>query len=137
MAEKQPIKEQIKKLTDQIEAGIKALFQSGDLEKYQAYLRTMSHFHHYSVNNQMLISRNARTRRSLPGIRNGKISSVVMCCVVRKAFRSLRRRHIKSRSKKKSSTPIRNCHCWMQTAIQSRKKKKSRFRCSVRSRFLM
>ena len=55
MAEKQPIKEQIKKLTDQIESGIKALFQSGDLEKYQAYLRTMSHFHHYSVNNQMLI----------------------------------------------------------------------------------
>ena len=55
MAEKQPIKEQIKKLTEQIEAGIKALFQSGDLEKYQAYLRTMSHFHHYSVNNQMLI----------------------------------------------------------------------------------
>ena len=45
MAEKTPIKEQIKKLTDQIEAGIKALFQSGDLEKYQAYLRTMSHFH--------------------------------------------------------------------------------------------
>ena len=55
MAEKTPIKEQIKKLTDQIEAGIKTLFQSGDLEKYQAYLRTMSHFHHYSVNNQMLI----------------------------------------------------------------------------------
>ena len=55
MAEKQPIKEQIKKLTDQIEAGIKALFQSGDLEEYQAYLLTMSHFHHYSVNNQMLI----------------------------------------------------------------------------------
>ena len=46
MAEKTPIKEQIKKLTDQIEAGIKALFQSGDLEKYQAYLHTMSHFHH-------------------------------------------------------------------------------------------
>ena len=55
MAEKTPIKEQIKKLTDQIEAGIKALFQSGDLEKYKAYLHTMSHFHHYSVNNQMLI----------------------------------------------------------------------------------
>ena len=55
MAEKTSIKEQIKKLTDQIEAGIKALFQSGNLEKYQAYLRTMSHFHHYSVNNQMLI----------------------------------------------------------------------------------
>lgn len=69
MAEKTPIKEQIKKLTDQIEAGIKALFQSGDLEKYKAYLHTMSHFHHYSVNNQMLIfsampARDARCRVS-------------------------------------------------------------------------
>ena len=55
MAEKQPIKEQIKVLTEQIETGIQALFQSGDLEKYQAYLRTVSRFHRYSVNNQMLI----------------------------------------------------------------------------------
>ena len=55
MAEKTPIKEQIKALTEKIEEGIQNLFQSGDLEKYQAYLRTMSHFHHYSVNNQMLI----------------------------------------------------------------------------------
>ena len=55
MAEKTPIKEQIKVLTEQIETGIQALFQSGDLEKYQAYLRTASRFHRYSVNNQMLI----------------------------------------------------------------------------------
>ena len=55
MAEKTPIKEQIKALTEKIEEGIQNLFQSGDLEKYQAYLRTVSRFHRYSVNNQMLI----------------------------------------------------------------------------------
>ena len=55
MAEKSPIKEQIKALTENIEEGIQNLFQSGDLEKYQAYLRTVSRFHRYSVNNQMLI----------------------------------------------------------------------------------
>ena len=55
MAEKTPIKEQIKALTENIEEGIQNLFQSGDLEKYQAYLRTVSRFHRYSVNNQMLI----------------------------------------------------------------------------------
>ena len=38
MAEKTPIKEQIKALTEKIEEGIQSLFQSGDLEKYQAYL---------------------------------------------------------------------------------------------------
>ena len=38
MAEKTPIKEQIKALTEKIEEGIQNLFQSGDLEKYQAYL---------------------------------------------------------------------------------------------------
>lgn len=51
MAEKTPIKEQIKALTEKIEEGIQTLFQSGDLEKYQAYLRTVSRFHRYSVNN--------------------------------------------------------------------------------------
>ena len=55
MAEKTPIKEQLKALTEKIEEGIQTLFQSGDLEKYQAYLRTVSRFHRYSVNNQMLI----------------------------------------------------------------------------------
>lgn len=97
MAEKTPIKEQIKKLTDQIEAGIKALFQSGDLEKYQAYLRTMSHFHHYSVNNQMLIFSQCPHATLVAGYQKWQISLAVMCCVVRKAFQSLRRRHIKLR----------------------------------------
>lgn len=50
--EKQTNKEKPKDITDSIERGIEELFQS---DKYAEYLRTMSHFHKYSVNNTMLI----------------------------------------------------------------------------------
>ena len=50
MAEKN--KERLKEITDHIEQGIKDLFQS---DQYARYLRTMSRFHHYSVNNTILI----------------------------------------------------------------------------------
>ncbi len=52
MAEKQTNKERLKDITDSIEKGIQELFQS---DKYAQYLRTMSRFHKYSVNNTMLI----------------------------------------------------------------------------------
>lgn len=45
-------KEQMQEITAGIEQGIKELFES---ERYMKYLRTMSRFHHYSVNNQVLI----------------------------------------------------------------------------------
>ena len=50
MAEKN--KERLKEITDSIEQSIKDLFQS---DRYAQYLRTMSRFHRYSVNNTMLI----------------------------------------------------------------------------------
>ena len=50
--EKQTNKERLKDITDSIERGIQDLFQS---DKYAEYLRTMSRFHKYSVNNTMLI----------------------------------------------------------------------------------
>ena len=50
--EKQTSKERQKDITDSIERGIQDLFQS---DKYAEYLRTMSRFHKYSVNNTMLI----------------------------------------------------------------------------------
>ena len=50
--EKQTNRERLKDITDSIERGLQELFQS---DKYAAYLRTMSRFHKYSVNNQMLI----------------------------------------------------------------------------------
>ena len=52
MAEKQSNKDRLKEISDSIENGIKELFES---EKYKNYLRTMSRFHKYSVNNTMLI----------------------------------------------------------------------------------
>lgn len=52
MAEKQGNKDRLKEITASIEDGIKDLFQS---ENYAQYLTTMSRFHHYSVNNQVLI----------------------------------------------------------------------------------
>ena len=52
MAEKQSNKDRLKEITASIEDGIKELFQS---ENYAQYLQTMSRFHRYSVNNQVLI----------------------------------------------------------------------------------
>ncbi len=45
-------KERLREITAGIEQGIQELFES---DKYMQYLRTMSRFHRYSVNNQMLI----------------------------------------------------------------------------------
>lgn len=42
----------VKALTEQLETGVKAVFES---EKYTAYLKAMSKFHHYSFSNVMLI----------------------------------------------------------------------------------
>ena len=52
MAEKKNSRDRLKESTASIEDGIKELFQS---ESYAQYLQTMSRFHHYSVNNQVLI----------------------------------------------------------------------------------
>ena len=49
MTEKQKVKE----ITDKLEEGLKELFES---EKYMSYLRTMSKFHNYSMNNTLLIA---------------------------------------------------------------------------------
>lgn len=46
-------KDRLKEITDSIEQGIKDLFQS---DKYVEYLRTMSRFHRYSLNNTVLIA---------------------------------------------------------------------------------
>lgn len=45
--------DKIKEITDQLEQGIRDLFES---EKYKNYLNVMSRFHQYSVNNTILIA---------------------------------------------------------------------------------
>ncbi len=53
--EQQPTqnKDRLKEITDSIERGIQEVFES---DKYKQYLRTMSRFHNYSLNNTMLIA---------------------------------------------------------------------------------
>lgn len=45
--------QQVQDLTQQLEEGVKSVFESG---KYAQYLKVMSHFTHYSVNNTILIA---------------------------------------------------------------------------------
>lgn len=53
MADNKRVQEQLKEITDQLERGIKEVFEH---EGYQDYLDVMSRFHNYSVNNTMLIA---------------------------------------------------------------------------------
>jgi antirestriction protein ArdC len=46
-------REKLKEITDKLEAGIKGIFDS---EQYKAYLKTLSKFHNYSLNNTLLIA---------------------------------------------------------------------------------
>lgn len=46
------IRDRIKEITDELEKGIREVFESG---KYEKYLKTMSRFHSYSMNNTLLI----------------------------------------------------------------------------------
>ena len=46
-------KERIKEITEQLEAGVIAVFES---DAYKAYLNCMSKFHNYSLNNTLLIA---------------------------------------------------------------------------------
>lgn len=52
MPEKMSNKDRLREITENIETGIKELFES---DKYRQYLSTMSRFHRYSLNNTMLI----------------------------------------------------------------------------------
>ena len=70
--QKQTNKARLKEITDSIERGIKELFES---DKYKQYLTTMSRFHHYSVNNQMLIYMQMPNAPMSPASTSGAISS--------------------------------------------------------------
>ena len=52
MADNNTTKERLKEITDSIETGINELFES---DRYMQYLRTMSRFHSYSLNNTLLL----------------------------------------------------------------------------------
>ena len=131
MAEKTPIKEQIKALTEKIEEGIQNLFQSGDLEKYQAYLRTVSRFHRYSVNNQMLIFAQCPHATLVASYQKWQNQFSRHVLRGEKGITIIAPTPYKIR---KSSTRTQSSRFWMRTARPSRRKRKSRFRCFAPSR---
>ena len=113
MPEKPTNKERLKDITDSIEKGIQELFQS---DKYAQYLRTMSRFHKYSVNNTMLIYMQRPDATLVAGFNKWRDQFERMSERAKKASRSLRLRPTKRRSSRKRLTPIPSCPCWMQTA---------------------
>ena len=60
-------KDRLREITDSIEQGIKDLFES---DKYRQYLRTMSRFHRYSVNNTLLIAMQRPDATHIAGFSN-------------------------------------------------------------------
>ena len=134
MAEKQSNKDRLKEITDSIENGIKELFES---EKYKNYLRTMSRFHKYSVNNTMLIYMQKPDATVVAGFNKWRDQFGRNVLKGEKASRSLPRRRTKRKSRKQNSTRTPSSPCWMLTARPSWKKRKLRFRCTSRSQFLM
>ena len=66
---RQSPQDRLKEITTGIEQGIKDLFNS---DRYASYLRTMSHFHHYSVNNTMLIYMQKPDATLVAGFNNNK-----------------------------------------------------------------
>lgn len=53
MTERSTQIDRVKEITDQLEAGIEAVFES---EEYIKWLTVMSRFHNYSLNNTILIA---------------------------------------------------------------------------------
>ena len=58
--------EQIREITDRLEKGVKEVFES---EKYREMLRCMSKFHHYSLNNCLLIAMQSPSASLVAGYR--------------------------------------------------------------------
>ena len=75
-------KERIKEITEQLEAGVRAVFES---DAYKAYLNCMSKFHNYSLNNTLLIA------LQRPDARKCWSSAMFKACVFRldSGFRSV------------------------------------------------
>lgn len=60
-------KERIREITEKLEEGVKAVFES---DRYKEYLACMSKFHSYSLNNCLLIAAQYPTATAVAGYRS-------------------------------------------------------------------
>ena len=134
MAEKQSNRDRLKEITDSIEKGIQELFQS---EKYRQYLRTMSRFHKYSVNNTMLIYMQKPDATVVAGFNKWRDQFGRNVLKGEKGIKIIAPTPYKKKIEEAKLDPDTKPPCWMRTVRPSWKRKKSRFRCTSRSQFLM
>ena len=65
--DKKSQKERIRELTEKLEEGVKAVFES---DRYKEYLQCMSKFHNYSINNCLLIAAQYPSASAVAGYRS-------------------------------------------------------------------
>ena len=129
MAEKQSSRDRLKEITASIEDGIKELFQS---ESYAQYLQTMSRFHHYSVNNQVLIHMQKPDATLVAGFNKWKNQFGRNVIKGEHGIKIIAPTPFKKKIEQESSTRIRSFPCWTRTGKSLRKKRPSRFPCTSR-----
>lgn len=125
-------REQLKEITDRIEAGIRDIFESGDMEKYRNYLRTMSRFHNYSLNNQALIHLQRPDATLVAGYNRWRDKFSRHVLRGEKGITIIAPTPYKKKSSRKSSTRTPSCPFWTRTAKSSPRKRKLKSPCSAR-----
>ncbi|OCN01348.1 hypothetical protein A7X67_01750 [Clostridium sp. W14A] len=111
MAEKN--KERLKEITDSIEQGIQNLFQS---DRYAQYLRTMSRFHRYSVNNTMLIYMQKPDATLVAGFNKWRDQFSRNVMRGEKGIKIIAPTPFKKKIEEEKLTPTPRLPCWTQTA---------------------
>lgn len=129
MAEKQSSRDRLKEITASIEDGIKELFQS---ESYAQYLQTMSRFHHYSVNNQVLIHMQKPDATLVAGFNKWKNQFGRNVIKGEHGIKIIAPTPFKKKIEQEKLTRIRSFPCWMRTGKSLRRKRPSRFPCTSR-----
>lgn len=107
---KQSSRDRLKEITASIEDGIKELFQS---ESYAQYLQTMSRFHHYSVNNQVLIHMQKPDATLVAGFNKWKNQFGRNVIKGEHGIKIIAPTPFKKKIEQEKLTRIRSFPCWM------------------------
>lgn len=125
-------REQLKEITDRIEAGIRDIFESGDMDKYRNYLRTMSRFHNYSLNNQALIHLQRPDATLVAGYNRWRDKFSRHVLRGEKGITIIAPTPYKKKIEQEKLTRTPSCPFWTRTAKSSPRKRKLKYPCSVR-----
>lgn len=126
--------DRLKEIVESIERGIQELFES---EKYRQYLKTMSRFHRYSVNNTMLIFMQKPDATLVAGFNKWRDQFKRHVNRGERGIRILAPTPYTIRKEQESSIRTPSCPCADRMVKCSRKKWRSRFPTIVRFPYSM